>query len=164
MGISASLLFFLHEDSCTRKISSKCIQYKIFTEIWRHKSRFFCYGFPNFSKCIRLFIRTLKWYILLNRNCMGLTTWAKFGTNLRTKLILPKNECISFWVLGRPILEIYLVHFGSMIIPSFNTTKPNSLPCVTTKMDFLGLREMLNFLHLSNTCFKADKWSCHFLE
>ena len=67
------------------------------------------------------------------------------------KINLNKNDYISFWELGRSILEIASVRFGSMIIPCFETMKPNNLPSVTMKMDFLGLREIPNFLHLSNS-------------
>ena len=51
-----------------------------------------------------------------------------------------------------------------MIIPSFEIMKPNSLPFVTAKMDFLGLREMMNFLHLSNTFFKSKQMILSFFR
>ena len=100
----------------------------------------------------------------LTKCCKGLTTWEKFGTNLQTKLILPKKDCIAFLELGRLILEIASVHSGSMIMPSLEMMKPKKLPSVTAKIDFFGLREIPYFLHILNTYFKADKCSCHFLE
>ena len=87
----------------------------------------------------------------LTKCCKGLTTWEKFGTNLWTKLILPKKECIVFWEPGRQIFEIDSVFSGSMIMPSLETMKPNNLPFVTVKIDFLGLRESqfpASFKHL----------------
>ena len=98
----------------------------------------------------------------LTRYFKGLTTWENFGTNLRTKLILPKKDYISFRELGRLIFEIDSVCSRSMIMPSLETMKPKNLPSITANMDFLGLMEIPYLLHISNTCFKVDKCSCCF--
>ena len=87
-------------------------------------------------------------------SCKGLTVPTKLGTNLRTKLIFPMNDCIDFLLWGGGNFEITSALSWSIIIPSFDTTNPRSLPLVTQNIDFLGLRDMPYLRHRSKICLR----------
>ena len=74
--------------------------------------------------------------------CSGLTVWAKSGTNLRTKFMVPMKDFIPFLLWGKGICSISLILSGSMEIPCFETMWPNNFPSVTANTHFLGLSEM----------------------
>ena len=76
----------------------------------------------------------------------GLTILVKLRTEHLRKLILPENDCITFFLHGRVYLPIASVLLGSIVIPSFDTTKPSNFPSVIVKMEFLGFNEMPYFL------------------
>ena len=97
-------------------------------------------------------------------SCNGLTIYPKFGTNLLTKFILPRKDCMAFFELRSPIFTMASILSGSSIIPSLEIIKPKSLPSVIAKFDFFRFREIPYFLHLSQTCLSENKWSCHFFE
>jgi hypothetical protein len=86
--------------------------------------------------------------------CNGLTISEKLGTNLLTKLIFPKKDCMDFLEERGGSLGIAWVISRSIIIPSLNTINPRILPFSTTKTDFLGLRDMLNLQHHSRTTLR----------
>ena len=85
-----------------------------------------------------------------------LTIWAKSGTNLRTKFIVPMNDCIPFLLWGKGICSIDLILSGSMEIPFLETTWPSSFPSITTNTHFLGFSEMLYFRQRSKICFRCQ--------
>jgi hypothetical protein len=61
---------------------------------------------------------------------------------------------MAFLEEGGGRLEMDWVLSGSIIIPSLETINPRNLPYSTAKIDFLGLREMPNLRHHSNTTLR----------
>jgi hypothetical protein len=55
---------------------------------------------------------------------------------------------------GGQRLEMAWVLSGSIIIPSLETINPRKFPYSTAKTDFLGLSEMTNLRHHSNTALR----------
>ena len=88
--------------------------------------------------------------------CSGCTISEKLGTNLLTKFIFPKKDCMDFLVAGKGILEMAYVLSRSIMIPSFDTTNPSKIPSVTANIYFLGFREIPNFLQRSSTFRKCE--------
>ena len=84
----------------------------------------------------------------LIRSWSGLTICAKFGTNLLTKFIFPRKDCMAFFQPGSPIFAMASDIFGSIIIPYLETINTRSFPSVTAKNDFFGFKEIPYFLHL----------------
>jgi len=84
----------------------------------------------------------------LIRSWSGLTICAKFGTNLLTKFIFPRKDCMVFFELWSPIFAMASDLSGSIIIPFLETIKPKSFPSVIGKIDFFGFKEIPYFLHL----------------
>jgi hypothetical protein len=74
--------------------------------------------------------------------------------NLLTKFICHKKDCMEFFDEGGGSFEMTWVLSGSIIIPSFDTMNPRSLPCSTTKTDFLGFKEMSYLRHRCRTYLK----------
>ena len=96
--------------------------------------------------------------------CKGLTIWAKSGTNLHTKLIVPINDCIPFLLWGKGICSMALILFRSMKIPLLEITWPYSFPFRFAKTHFLGFYEILYFQQHSKICFKWYGCSSLFFE
>ena len=96
--------------------------------------------------------------------CKGLTIWAKSGTNLHTKLIVPIKYYIPFLLWGKRICSIALILSSSMEILFVKITWPNSFPSVTANTHFLGFKEMPYFLQRSKIYFKYKACPSLFLE
>jgi hypothetical protein len=73
----------------------------------------------------------------------GLTVSEKSNTNILTKFIFPKNDCIDLLLFGNGICMLNFMHYGSMEIPSLETMCPNIFPSEIMKMILLGLRDIL---------------------
>ena len=86
----------------------------------------------------------------------GWTISEILGTNLLRKFIFPKKDCMDLLVAQKGILEMASILSGSIMIPSFDTTKPSKIPSVTANIYFLGLREIPNFLQCSSTFRKCE--------
>lgn len=53
--------------------------------------------------------------------CKGFTVSEKFGTNLCTKLIFPRKDCIDFLLYGKEIFDMASLLSRSIIIPNLDT-------------------------------------------
>ncbi len=111
------------------------------------------------SICPRL---KIKFFLIMDWR--GKTICEKSGTNILTKLICPRKDCIDFLLWGKGIWEISLILSGSMWIPYLDTMNPMSFPSLNAKKDFLGLREISYLWQCSNICFKSLRWLLRFLE
>jgi hypothetical protein len=56
-------------------------------------------------------------------SCKGFTVSETFGTNLHTKLIFPRKDCIDFLLYGKEIFDMASLLYGSIITPNLDTTK-----------------------------------------
>jgi hypothetical protein len=100
----------------------------------------------------------LKRTSFFNKRLSGFAILTKFGMNLLMKLIWPKKDCRAFLYLWRGIFLMASILEGSIEIPYFEMIWPNNMPLSTLKIDFLGLREMPYYLHLSKIILKC--WIC----
>ena len=106
----------------------------------------------------------LNWALCLIIYCRGLTIWAKSGTNLRTKLMVPIKDCIPFLFWGKGICAIALILFGSIEIPFLEITWPKIFLSNTTNTLFFGFKEIPYFWQRSKIYFKWNMCSSLFLE
>lgn len=83
-----------------------------------------------------------------NISFKGFTILAKPVINFLTKLIFPKKDLNSFWLVDKLILEMASMCLGSINIPFFVIKCPNNLPSVTQNMHFFGFKEIPYLLHL----------------
>ena len=83
--------------------------------------------FLNDSFSILPQLKTTSFLIMF---CKGRMISKKLGINLLTKFIFPRNDCISFLLEGKVIFYMAWVCSGSIMIPCFDTTQPNKIPCV----------------------------------
>ena len=72
--------------------------------------------------------------------CKGFTISANSGTNLRTKFIVPINDCIASLLWGKGIWNITSIRSGAMEIPFFEIIWPNSFPSRNAKWFSLYLK------------------------
>jgi hypothetical protein len=86
----------------------------------------------------------------------GFTVSVKLGTNLLTKFIFPRKDCMDLLLWGGGILEMASVLSGSIIIPYLDTMNPSSLPSSTTNTYFLGLSDIPYLLHLLKTFLRSE--------
>lgn len=54
---------------------------------------------------------------------------------------------MDFLLCGKGISDITLILYGYMQIPYLDTIKPRSFPSLRETNDFLGFKEIPNFLH-----------------
>ena len=106
----------------------------------------------------------LNYTLCLTICIKGLTIWAKSGTNLRTKLIVPMNDCIPFLLWGKGICSMALILSGSMEIPFLETMWPSSFLSIIVNTHFLGFSEMLYFRQCSKNCFRWNACSSLLFE
>jgi hypothetical protein len=102
-----------------------------------------------------VFSSHLKDMSFLRKALMGFILLEKIGTNLRIKFIFPKNDCKDFLLTWGHTYMIYWILFGSTKIPSYETMCPKSFPLSIPKIDFLGLKEIPYFLHLSKNNYEV---------
>lgn len=67
----------------------------------------------------------------------GLTIFANPVMNFRTKLIFPNKDSNSFWLDGKPILDMASTQSGSIRIPFSVITWPSNFPSITQNIHFL---------------------------
>ena len=72
---------------------------------------------------------------------------AKLERNLLRKNILPKNACNYLMFIGWLMFRIAYILVGWILMPSFEVMCPRSFPSYNPKSDFLGFKDMSNFLH-----------------
>jgi hypothetical protein len=96
--------------------------------------------------------------------CKGFTISTKSGTNLLTKLIMLKNDCMDLLLCGGEISRMDLVLSRSTEISYLEITFPNKIPSKIVNIVFLVLREIPYFLHYSKIYFRCFGWSSLFLE
>jgi hypothetical protein len=89
---------------------------------------------------------------------------AKSSTNVLRKFILSKKNCITLLLINMGIYVMDLVISASIKIPYFEIMWLRILRYDTSKMLFLGLREMPYFLHLSKIYLKCCMWPTLFFE
>jgi hypothetical protein len=66
-------------------------------------------------------------------------------------------DCMAFLEEGWGRLEMAWVLSGLIIIQYLETLNPRNFPCSTAKTDFLGLSEIPNLRHHSNTTLRCDR-------
>ena len=101
----------------------------------------------------------LKATSFFSRALNGIILSAKFGTNLRMKLIFPRKDCRDFLLTGGRMSFIDWTLSGSMETPLGEATCPNSFPSSIPKTNFLGFSEMSYFLHHSKKILRWERWS-----
>jgi hypothetical protein len=90
----------------------------------------------------------LKGTSLFNKRLSGFTISVKFRMNLLMKLIWKNKDDRDLLSLGRGIFLMDSILEGSIEIPYWEIIWTNKFPLSTSKIDFLGLREMPYSLHL----------------
>lgn len=84
--------------------------------------------------------------------CSGLAISVNLETNLLTKFIFPKNECMDFLLWGYESCSMVLTLLGSMIIYSLEMICLINFPSITTKLLFLGFKEVIFPTSFKNLC------------
>jgi len=90
--------------------------------------------------------------------------YANTAMNILRKFTYPINDCTSILFQGRLIFWIASKCLGLILIHSLEMMCPSNFPSFIAKLDLLGLREMLIFLHFLNTYSRCAAWSSYDLE
>jgi len=112
---------------------------------------------------LALGIHLISWYFH-SMLVMYLTISANETINRLRKFTFPRNYWTSTLFRGSSILIISSTLLGSILIPSWEIIFPSIFPSIIEKNEFLGFREMPNFLHFLNVLNRWVTCSSSYLE
>ena len=99
--------------------------------------------------------------IMLN---MYLTFSKNLGTKFLRKLIWPKKDFRSLLLVGKVSFYMAFTLSGSILMPSWETICPKSLPSSTNNKYFFGFKDIPCCLHWLSTFSRSSKWCTLFLK